>query len=176
MAAHKRGFGRTKAQDGFKVFNFNLYKNMKKGLYQIGKIAIPLQSQPQSGLKPMPNFIVFNFFDAQSYMKGETIDLQTGTPIVTEGLQSSYEIVCTEVLPETETKDEEIRKTVLLPSEPLFVPIDLMPCIMSHQRIKANLQVVNLALSQFSFRGNLSDFTLEVDETALDEIISNENI
>jgi hypothetical protein len=89
-------------------------------------------------------------------------------------MQTAYKVVFREILEETEIKPEEFIERVLLPSENLAIPVEMIPVIFTHQNIKQNIQLVNLALSRFSFRGVLSNLVLEVDENVLDEIIAEE--
>jgi hypothetical protein len=60
----------------------------------------------------------------------------------------------------------------LLPAENLPIPVDLLPLFFTYERIKANIDLVNLALSKFTFRGSLSTLVLEVDEVILNEFIA----
>jgi hypothetical protein len=54
--------------------------------------------------------------------------------------------------------------------------VDLLPAMLTHQRIKDNLPIINLALSKLKFSDSLEYFTCEVNETVLDEIIAQESI
>lgn len=137
-------------------------------LYQlgVGLISIPLK---KTGM--FPNFLVIE----QQYgcHRAKQINFTTGEVEVMDCATANYKLVLREVLEPNEKYPEEgTRESVLFPLEPISLPIDLIPAIVTHQRVKANLQVVNALLSLFSFRGALSEFSLEVDEDVLDEILA----
>lgn len=144
-------------------------KEDKIQLSQAGIIAIPLEKT--EGLNPSPNFLIF---ESQF---GKTIapfqNLQTGEIEETECVQTVYKIVNREFLEPNEiySKREMIERS-LLPAENLHVPIDLLPLFFSYERIKTNVEIVNLALSKFTFRGSLKDLSLKVDETILNDLIN----
>ncbi|NBA76812.1 hypothetical protein GOQ04_14740 [Emticicia sp. ODNR4P] len=146
---------------------------MKRELYQAGVVAIPLKVKAESNLNPHPNYIVFD--NVFGKIKAESPNIQTGNVEVVDCMQTVYKIVYREVLEETVNKPEEFIERTLLPQENLAIPAMMVPVIFTHQSIKENLAIVNLALSRFSFRGVLSNLVLEVDETVLDEIIAQEN-
>lgn len=147
--------------------------NNYKTLTQAGVIAIPLKSKEESNLNPHPNYIVFD--NVFGKIKAESPNIQNGNIEVVDCMQTVYKIVYREVLEETVNKPEEFIERTILPQENLAIPAMMVPIIFTHQSIKENLAIVNLALSRFSFRGVLSNLVLEVDEQALDEIIELEN-
>ena len=142
----------------------------KLQLTQAGIIAIPIKENISLNLKPFPNFLVFeNQF-------GKTIspfqDFITGDISPTACVQTVYKIVSREILEPNEAhNDRMFMERVLLPSENLSIPVQLLALFFTHQSIKDNLQIVNLALSKFSFRGALEGLVLEVDEDVLDQIL-----
>lgn len=142
---------------------------MNNLLYQAGIIAIPLKSNENISLFPQPNYIVF---DAQ-FGKTTTLspNLMTGQLEETDCVQTVYKIVYREILEATEDKPEEYIERPYIPSENLSIPVNVLPLIFSHQRIKENINIVNMALSMFKFRGILSNFNLIVDEDKIDEIL-----
>lgn len=143
---------------------------MNKLLYSSEIIAIPILRKFE-GI--CPNFMVIEFWGGKV--------LQNYNPITedvapTNCINIRYKIVQREMLEATDTKEEEFIERTLLPSEVVQIPVEMLPTIFTHQSIKENLAIVNLALSRFSFRGVLSNLVLEVDEEVLDEIIAQEGI
>lgn len=140
-------------------------------LTQAGIIAIPLKYKESANLGILhPNYIVF---DAQfGKFKSLSPNIQTGELEEVDAVNTVYKIVYREILEATENKSEEFIERILLPSENLSIPVSMLPIIFTHQSIKDNLAIVNLALSRFSFRGVLSNLVLEVDEDKLDEILN----
>lgn len=143
---------------------------MNKDLYQAGIVAIPLLPKPESQLGlMMPNFAVFE----QQF--GKTKDLR---PNLLTGIDESTDCVFVywklvrRVFFENGAFDEK----ELIKLESLTVPVDLLPAMLTHQRIKENLPIINLALSKLKFSDSLEYFTCEVNETVLDEIIAQESI
>lgn len=144
---------------------------MEKVLYQAGIIAIPLEITSNE-VKPFPNFLVIE----QQFGKINAMspDLQTGILQNTNCVNSIYKLVFREILEESILFQKEFAEKIFINLENLPLPISLLPCIFSHQSIKDNISIVNLALSQFQFRGSLFGLILKVDENVLDEIIANE--
>lgn len=141
----------------------------KLKLTQAEIIAIPIEFV--EGLMPSPNFLVFS---AQfGKIKAPFQNLQTGEIQETDCVTTVYKIVNREFLEANEFHpNREMIERSLLPEENLNIPVDLLPLFFSYERIKANIQIVNLALSKFTFRGSLSTLTLKVDELVLDELIN----
>ena len=137
-------------------------------LTQAGIIAIPIE---QNGdLKPSPNFLIFD--NQFGKLKSPFKNLQTGEIEQTDCVMTTYKIVNREFLePTIAHPNREMIERSLLPLENLAVPVDLLTLFFSHQRIKDNINIVNLALSKFSFRGSLLELVLKVDETVLDSFI-----
>ena len=141
---------------------------MDKRLYQQGGlISIPLKS---TGAQP-------NFFVAEQQhgcVQAPQLNFETGKEEVMDCANLIYRLVLREILPPNDKyTTEDYRENVLFPTETIFIPIDLIPLIVTYKRIKANLPIVNAALSLFSFRGViLEGFKPEVDEEKLDEIIA----
>lgn len=144
---------------------------MRKDIYQAGIIAIPLKINSQ--LNPSPNFLVIDYQSGKSISLSP--NLETGILELNDCVSSSFRLVQREILEKEAFKQEELIERVLLPSQSLDIPVDLLTVLFNHSRIKQNIQIVNLALSRFSFRGVLSNLVLEVDEAVLDEIIAQEN-
>ena len=118
-----------------------------------------------------PNFFILE----QQYgcHRAKQVNIQTGDLEVTDCVKVNYKLVLREILEPDETYvTEGERESILFPTETMPLPIDLLPLLATYQRIKANTQIVNLALSRFSFRGALSSLVLEVDEDVLDEILA----
>jgi len=137
-------------------------------LTQAGIIAIPIEKNED--LKPSPNFLVFD--NQLGKIKSPFANLQTGEIEEMECVITTYKIVNREILEPNEFhSNREMIERSLLPLENLSVPVDLLPLFFSHQRIKDNINLVNLALSKFTFRGSLSELLLKVDETELDNFI-----
>lgn len=137
-------------------------------LTQAGIIAIPIEKNED--LKPSPNFLVFD--NQFGKIKSPFANLQTGEIEEMECVITTYKIVNREILEPNEFhSNREMIERSLLPLENLSVPVDLLPLFFSHQRIKDNINLVNLALSKFTFRGSLSELLLKVDETELDNFI-----
>jgi len=137
-------------------------------LTQAGIIAIPIE---QNGdLKPSPNFLIFD--NQFGKLKAPFKNLQTGEIEQTDCVMTTYKIVNREILePTVVHPNREMIERSLLPLENLAVPVDLLTLFFSHQRIKDNINIVNLALSKFTFRGSLLELVLKVDETVLDSFI-----
>lgn len=141
-----------------------------KYLTQAGIIAIPLKEQLSLGLKPFPNFLIFE----NQFGKVITpfINLFTNELEQTPCVQTVYKLVSREILEPNEIyPNKTFMERVLLPSENLSISVQLLALFFTHQSIKDNLQIVNLALSKFSFRGALEGLVLEVDENILDQIL-----
>lgn len=143
-------------------------------LTEAGIIAIPLKYKESANLGVLhPNYIVF---EAQfGKFKSLSPNIQTGILEEVDAVNTLFKIVHREILEATDTKQEEFIERILLPSENLAIPVNMLPIIFTHQSIKDNLGIVNLALSRFSFRGVLSNLVLEVDEDRLDEILNENN-
>lgn len=133
-------------------------------------VAIPIL-QKFEGI--CPNFMVVEFWGGKVIQNYNPI---TEELFHTNSINIRYKIVQREMLEATDTKEEEFIERTLLPSEVVQIPVEMLPVIFTHQSIKENLAIVNLALSRFSFRGVLSNLVLEVDEDVLDEIIAQESI
>lgn len=146
----------------------------KKLFQNAGIIAIPLESNPELGLKPSPNFLVFE--NQFGKVIAPFADFATGEIQQTACVQTVYKIVSREIL---EPNDIHAERTfierVLLPSENLVIPVQLLGLFFTYESIKANIQIVNLALSKFTFRGDLGGLVLKVDEVVLDEFLISEN-
>lgn len=139
---------------------------MDSRLYQAGLIAIPLKTE-----RAMPNYLVIE----QQYgcSQAEQLNIQTGEKEIMDCVSANYKLVLREILaPNEKYPNEDFREAILFPIERIDLPIDLLPMFVTHQRIKNNIQIVNLVLSNFSFRGTLENFILEVDETVLDNILT----
>jgi hypothetical protein len=137
-------------------------------LTQAGIIAIPIEQNED--LKPSPNFLIFD--NQFGKTKAPFTNLQTGEIEEADCVMTTYKIVNREILePTVAHPNREMIERSLLPLENLAVPVDLLTLFFSHQRIKDNVNIVNLALSKFSFRGSLSELVLKVDETVLDSFI-----
>lgn len=144
---------------------------MDNRLTQAGIIAIPLKPQPASGLKPMPTHIVFE--SQFGRIKTPQINIQTGELEDTDCVQTVYKIVSREILlPNEVYADETFMERVLLPSENLAVPVNMLPLFFSYERVKANVAIINTVFSFFSFRGYLEGYVLEVDEDVVDLILA----
>lgn len=137
-------------------------------LYQAGIVAIPLKKIGDT-TKPNPNFFVI---ESQSgFLKYMSPNLQTGEYELTDCINVVYKLVFREILPANSFFQEEFSEKTFISPENLALPVDLFTLICTYQRVKNNLQIVNLALSNFQFRGSLQGLLLEVDEDVLDEII-----
>ena len=144
---------------------------MDKRLYQAGIIAIPLKKIGDI-TKPNPNFFVIE--NQFGISKNLSPNLQTGEYQLDDCITSLYKLVYREILPENSLFQEEFSEKIFISPENLALPVDLLPLVCTHQRIKDNLETVNLALSHFQFRGSLEGLLLEIDEDTLDEILANE--
>lgn len=143
----------------------------KLQLQQAGIIAIPIEQAED--LKPSPNFLLFQ--NQFGKLKSSFQNLQTGVVEDTDCIQTVYSIVNREILEPNEFHaSKEMIERSLLPAENLPIPVDLLPLFFTYERIKSNIELVNLALSKFTFRGSLSTLVLKVDETVLDEFITPE--
>lgn len=145
----------------------------KQLLQNAGIIAIPIEINPELGLKPAPNFLVF---DNQF---GKTMspfaDFMTGEVKQTACVQTVYKIVSRQILESTDIFPERVfMERVLLPAENLPIPVKLLSLFFSYEDIKENIQIVNLALSKFTFRGDLDGLVLKVDEDVLDALLVTE--
>jgi hypothetical protein len=141
----------------------------KVQLQQAGIIAIPIEQAED--LKPSPNFLLFQ--NQFGKLKSSFQDLQTGEIKDTDCIQTVYSIVNREILEPNEFHpNREIIERSLLPAENLPIPVDLLPLFFTYERIKSNIELVNLALSKFTFRGSLSTLVLKVDEVVLDEMLA----
>lgn len=145
----------------------------KLQLQQAGIIAIPIEQAED--LKPSPNFLLFQ--NQFGKLKSSFQNLQTGIVEDTDCIQTVYSIVNREILEPNEFHpSKEMIERSLLPAENLPIPVDLLPLFFTYERIKSNIELVNLALSKFTFRGSLSTLVLKVDETVLDEFINLEQV
>jgi hypothetical protein len=141
----------------------------KLQLQQSGIIAIPIKQTED--LKPSPNFLIFH--NQFGKLKSPFQDLQTGEITNTDCIQTVYSVVNREFLEPNEFHPTRMMiERSLLPAENLPIPVDLLPLFFTYERIKANIDLVNLALSKFTFRGSLSTLVLEVDEVILNEFIA----
>lgn len=139
-------------------------------LTQAGIIAIPLKEQLSLGLKPFPNFLIFENQFGKNI--SPFVNLFTNEIEQTPCVQTIYKLVQREILEPNEIyPNRTFMERVLLPNENLSIPVQLLAVFFTHQSIKDNLQIVNLALSKFSFRGALEGLILEVDEDVLDQIL-----
>jgi len=139
-------------------------------LIQAGIIAIPLKEQLLLGLKPFPNFLIFE--NQFGKVVAPFLNLFTNELEQTACVQTVYKLVSREILEPNEIyPNKTFMERILLPSENLSIPVQLLALFFTHQSIKDNLQIVNLALSKFSFRGSLQGLILEVDENILDQIL-----
>ena len=122
----------------------------------------------------MPNYLVF---DRQyGSVRANQINLQTGETEEMDCVYMYYRLVHREILaPNERYPNEEMMERTLLPTEPLEIPVDMLPLFITHQRIQANLPIINLALSNFAFRGVLEGLVLSVDETVLSDILNSES-
>ena len=108
-----------------------------------------------------------------SCKEDEQISFVTGEKEVMDCATANYRLVLREILlPNDKYPTETTRESVLFPTEAISIPIDLIPMVVTHSRVKANLPTVNAVLANFSFRGSLEGFVLEVDEEKLDSIIA----
>lgn len=143
-------------------------KEDKIKLQESGIIAIPIEQI--EGLKPSPNFLIFQ--NQFGKLKAPFQNLKTGEIEDTDCVKTVYTIVNREFLEPNEFHIErEMIERSLLNSENLSIPVDLLPLFFTYERIKANIKLVNLALSKFTFRGSLSTLILKVDEKILEEFI-----
>lgn len=148
---------------------------MNKKLYTAGIIAIPLVKKENSNLGDLqPNYFVIE--SQFGKLKADCQNIQTGELENVFCIQINYKIVYREILLSNPFASEEFIERVLMPIETLSIPVELLPVIFTHDSIKANIGIVNLCLSRFSFRGVLSELSLEVDENVLDEIIYQQNL
>lgn len=147
---------------------------MDKRLYNSGIIAIPLKRKTEDLGIMHPNFLVFDSQDSKSNTLA--VNIVNGLEEEQDCVRTQFRLVLREILPQLATKPVELIERIVLPSEVLFMPVQMLPVIFTHQSIKENLAIVNLALSRFSFRGVLTNLLLEVDEDVLDEIIAQESI
>ncbi len=143
-------------------------------LITAGVIAIPLKQQIQFG-SLQPNYIVFE--EQFGIEKKNSINLFTNEYElkIQECVNLKYKIVQREILEPTDIMQEEYIERIYIPTERIYLPVSALNIVVSHQQIKDNLDLVNRALSNFSFRGSLNLFKLEVDEEVLDQIIMQEN-
>lgn len=142
-------------------------------LTQAGIIAIPLKEQTLLNLKPSPNFLIFE--NQFGKVIAPFINIFTNQVEQTSCVQTVYKLVTREILEPNEIyPNRTFMERILLPSENLSIPVQLLALFFTHQSIKDNLQIVNLALSKFSFRGALEGFLLEVDEKVLNQILLEE--
>lgn len=142
-------------------------------LIQADIIAIPLKEQTLLNLKPSPNFLVFE--NQFGKVIAPFINIFTNQIEQTPCVQTVYKLVAREILEPNEIyPSRTFMERILLPSENLSIPVQLLTLFFTHKSIKENLQIVNLALSKFSFRGALEGFILEVDEDILDQILLEE--
>lgn len=142
---------------------------MDNRLYQAGIIAIPLKNTGEI-VKPSPNFFVIeNQFGISKYMSP---NLQTGEYQLDDCITIVYKLVFREILPANSIFQEEFSEKTYISPENLALPVDLLPLVCTHKRIKDNIEIANTALSNFQFRGQLTGLLLEVDEVALDEILA----
>jgi len=145
----------------------------KLQLQQAGIIAIPIEQAED--LKPSPNFLLFQ--NQFGKLKSSFQNLQTGVVEDTDCIQTVYSIVNREILQPNEFHpSKEMIERSLLPAENLPIPVDLLPLFFTYDRIKSNIDLINLALSKFTFRGSLSTLVLKVDETVLNDFISEESV
>ena len=142
-------------------------------LIQANIIAIPLKEQTLLNLKPSPNFLIFE--NQFGKVIAPFINIFTNQVEQTPCVQTVYKLVAREILEPNEIyPNRTFIERILLPSENLSIPVQLLALFFTHQSIKDNLQIVNLALSKFSFRGSLEGLILEVDENILDQILLEE--
>lgn len=142
-------------------------------LIQANIIAIPLKEQTSLNLKPFPNFLIFENQFGKIIVP--FVNIFTNQVEQTPCVQTVYKLVSREILEPNEIyPNRTFMERILLPSENLSIPVQLLALFFTHQSIKDNLQIVNLALSKFSFRGALEGFILEVDEDVLDQILLEE--
>lgn len=139
---------------------------MNNKLYEAGFIAIPLKQQ--EGIPLSPNFmIVENIFNK--------VKAEIPTIGITDCMNSMYKIVYREILPATETKQEDFRE-VLLEQANQAIPIDLIPAFGSYERLLASKEQVDGMLSLFSFRGVLEGFVPIIDEEVVNNILEEINL
>ncbi|MDI9872229.1 hypothetical protein [Flectobacillus roseus] len=142
---------------------------MDNRLYEAGIIAIPVRSM--EGFFS-PNYLVFDSIGGKTI--AQSPNLETGEMQIYECLNMRYRLVYREILQASNGKAEEFEERILLSTQTLDTPVDLVPLFFTHKRIEQNLLVINKALSLFEFRGILEGLTLSVDEVILSEIL-NEN-
>lgn len=147
---------------------------MNKKLYTAGIVAIPLKNVESNLGILHPNFFVIE--SQFGKLKADCLNIQTGELENVFCIQINYKIVYREILLSTPVSSEQFIERVLLPLETLSIPVELLPVIFTQQEIKANIGIVNLCLSRFSFRGVLSELSLAIDEEVLDEIIYQQNL
>lgn len=143
----------------------------KKLFQNAGIIAIPIEIDDELGLKPSPNFLVFD--NQFGKVVAPFADFATGEIKNTACVQTTYKIVKREILEPNEIHtDRTFIERALLPLENLAIPVQLLSLFFTYESIKANIQMVNLALSKFTFRGDLQGLVLKVDEDVLDEFLT----
>ncbi|MDI9872185.1 hypothetical protein [Flectobacillus roseus] len=140
---------------------------MDNRLYEAGIIAIPVR--PMEGFFS-PNYLVFDSIGGKTI--AQSPNLETGEMEVAECLNMRYRLIYREILQASNGKAEEFEERILLSTQTLDTPVDLVPLFFTHKRLNENLLVINKALSLFQFRGILQGFSLSVDEIILAEIIN----
>lgn len=145
---------------------------MNKELSKAGVVAIPVKSN--IALNPSADWFIID--SQQGNVLVDFKNILTGAIEKTNCCEITYRIAYREILPDVDGKQQEFCERNLLNTESLLIPIDMLPALCNHIRIKENLPLVNVALSHFSFRGVLANLILEVDELRLDEMIADSNV
>lgn len=141
---------------------------MESQLYE--GLAIPLKQKTEYQLgKACPNFLVITY--QSGFFKYNTVNIQTGLKEIQDCIEISYKLVNRGFLEEIENRPRIFQEIELF-SEKIPVPVNILPLLASQQRIKENVETLNLALSFFKYRGVLSELKLEIDEDVLDEILA----
>lgn len=137
-----------------------------------GNIVIPLLPKPENQLNPLfPTHLIIEGFGGTSTEKRLN---QENVLVDTPCMFIYYTLCVREMLPQTQYFPERFSQIALCgPSEALAIPIDFIPIISSTKRVKENIQLVNILLSQLEYSGKLSvvNNQLEVDEEYINYII-----
>lgn len=132
-----------------------------KDLFRANVIAIPLKTQEGFPLNPQPNFLVIDNIFSTSKERVYNINGELEEMIC---MNSLMKLVYREILPEENGKQEMIREVIMDNIGNLFIPMNFVPVLQSHEMMVQQEAVLNSFLPLFKFRGILKGFILKYDK------------
>lgn len=140
-------------------------------IYRTGNFTLPVKLTKQTGGKvlfPSPNYM--HISGGGSPRLGYSKDAE-GNVIEVSVMPMTVQLVYWEELPASDTQPSELRQVVFDNSN-LEMPSAYFDKVLKPEIMKANVEALNMLLSQFAYRGCLQKQAVTVDEVALDAYIS----